>query len=207
MSYHPAVIDEFITVEDREALDTARLVAGSDGIFMGGSGGVAVAAALKLAERVPPDSVIAVIIPDSGRNYLTKYYNQSWLARWGFDDGTTAATGLVGSGKYVGVAIDSTVDDARRLAGDLPVLPVHVRRSGATVVAAEIVGSVDLHSTRSLPPQSAVRDHLGPVPALAGVGEGVAAVKERAASARSPIVVLVRDGRAVTTALADALGD
>jgi cystathionine beta-synthase len=207
VSYHPEVIDEFIAVEDREALDVTRMVAAADGIFMGGSGGVAVAAALRLAQRVPADSVIAVIIPDSGRNYLTKYFDESWLARWGFDARVDDAPEPGDARAYVGVPIDATVADARAVAGDLPVLPVHVRRSGPTVVAAEIVGSLDLEAARSLAPHLPVRDHLGPVPALAGVGEPVAAVRERAAKARSPIVVLVRDGIAVTTTAVDALDD
>jgi hypothetical protein len=65
------------------------------------------------------------------------------------------------------------------------------------VVAAEIVGSIDFDATRSLPPETKVRDHLGPVPALAGIGEPVATVEDRARAAGSEIVVLVRDGIAV----------
>ncbi|WP_263996521.1 PLP-dependent cysteine synthase family protein [Mycobacterium yunnanensis] len=199
MSYHPEVVDEFIAVQDREALDTARLVAAGDGIFMGGSGGLAVAAALQLAQRVSPESVIAVIVPDSGRNYLTKYYDESWLARWGFDAKSSSDDVRTGSGKYVGVPVEATIADARAVAEGLPAVPVHIRRSGSTVVAAEIVGSVDLEATGSQDSHAPVRDHLGPVPALAGIGEPVAAIRERAANAGSRIVVLVRDGLAVTT--------
>lgn len=196
-SYHQDVIDEFITVEDREAIDTVRRVAAEDGIFMGGSGGVAVAAALELAARVPPDSVIAVIIPDSGRNYLTKYYDESWLTRWGFIDQASEIDVVTATGGYVGVPVDGTLATARGLAAGLPVIPVHIRRAGASVVAAEIVGSIDLDATGALPPETPIRDHLGPIPTLAGIGEPVAAVQDRAKAGGSPIVVLVRDGIAV----------
>jgi cystathionine beta-synthase len=191
-SYHPDVVDEFITVEDREAINTARRVAAEDGIFMGGSGGLAVAAALTLAARVPPESVIAVIIPDSGRNYLTKYYNDGWLSRWGFDD--RVAPVFSAHRAYVGVPIDQTLADARSAASELTVLPVHIRRSGPTVVAAEIVGTIDLDATRALPPEALLRDHLGAVPTLAGIGEPLAAVRDRATQQGSQLVVLVHDG-------------
>ena len=200
-SYHQEVVDEFVTVEDREAIDTARVVAAKDGIFMGGSGGLAVAAALKLAARVSPQSVIAVIIPDSGRNYLTKYYDETWLTRWGFIDGSAHVPVASVAGGYRGAPLDATIGTARELAVDLPVLPVHIRRAGTTVVAAEIVGSIDLDLTRPLPAEALIRDHLGPVPALAGIGEPLAAVRDRAKITDSAIVVLVRDGVAVGTAV------
>jgi cystathionine beta-synthase len=202
-SYHPEVIDEFIAVEDRDAIDTARRVAAEDGIFMGGSGGLAVAAALKLAGRVPPESVIAVIVPDSGRNYLTKYYNDAWLTRWGFDNRVADAPVLTPEREYVGVPVEQTIADARALAGGLPVLPVHIGRRGPAVVAAEIIGSLDLAATVGLPSGALIRDHLGPVPTLAGVGEPVAAVQDRAAGQGSPIVVIVRDGVAVAICRVD----
>jgi cystathionine beta-synthase len=163
---------------------------------MGGSGGLAVAAALKLADRVATESVIAVIIPDSGRNYLTKYYSETWLARWGFDE---PGPGLAGARAYAGVPVDSTLADARSAALGATVLPVHVRRGGTTVVAAEIVGSIDLDATRSVPSHALVREHLGAVPTLAGVGEPAAVVRERAENQGSPLVVVVDRGVAVST--------
>jgi cystathionine beta-synthase len=198
-SYHADVVDDFITIEDGEAIDTARRVAATDGVFMGGSGGLAVAAALKLADRVATESVIAVIIPDSGRNYLTKYYSESWLARWGFDKPRLPGAGLAGARAYAGVPVDSTLADARSTALGATLLPVHVRRGGTTVVAAEIVGSIDLDATRSVPSHALVREHLGAVPTLAGVGEPAAVVRERAESQRSPLVVVVDRGVAVST--------
>jgi hypothetical protein len=103
--------------------------------------------------------------------------------------------------EYVGLPVDSTIADARAAAGGLPVLPVHIRRNGAAVVAAEIVGSIDLDATRSLPSDALVRNHLGAVPALAGIGEPAVVVRERAANERSRIVVVVHHGVAVGTAI------
>lgn len=197
-SYDQDVVDEFIKVTDREAIDTVHRVAASDGVFAGGSGGLAIAAAFKLAEVAEAGSVLAVIIPDSGRNYLTKYSSQSWLSRWGFDDSSAGD----GENLYVGVPIDEDFSAARALAGSLPVLPVHVCREGPGVVAAEIVGSIDLGATRFLPGQTPIRAHLGPVPTLAGVGEPADVVAHRASAAGSRIVVTVRNGAAVATVLA-----
>lgn len=200
-SYDPDVVDDFIKVTDREAIDTVHRVAAQNGVFAGGSGGLAIAAALKVAASAEPGSVIAVIIPDSGRNYLTKYSSQTWLSRWGFDD----VSAVDGEDRYVGVAIDETLSVARALTTSLPVLPVHIRREGPGVVAAEIVGSIDLDATRSLPGETSVRSHLGPVPTLAGVGEPADVVAQRAALSGSRVVVTVRSGAAVGTVLPTAL--
>ena len=190
------MVDEFVTVTDREAIDTMRRVAAEDGLLIGGSGGLAVAAALKLASRVPPQSVIVVIVPDSGRNYLTKYHNDDWLARWGFADHPPVSTRYPHAREYHGVPSDVTLGEARALAHGQPVVPVHIRRGGSTVVAAEIVGTLDLRATGALPSDAPVRCHLAAAPTRAGIGEPVAVVRERARRDGSALVILVRDGEA-----------
>ncbi len=78
------VVDEFVRVSDRESFLAARRLAREEGLLVGGSAGTAVAAALKFADRMPPDSVIVAMLPDTGRNYLSKLYSDTWMAENGF---------------------------------------------------------------------------------------------------------------------------
>jgi cystathionine beta-synthase len=84
-TFDPSVIDRWITVSDRDAFLTARRLALTEGILAGGSGGLAVHAALQVAAEVPdPEAVIVVILPDGGRSYLSKIYSDSWMRQYGF---------------------------------------------------------------------------------------------------------------------------
>ncbi|WP_165231155.1 pyridoxal-phosphate dependent enzyme [Aquisphaera insulae] len=74
------VVDEWVRVGDAEAFETARTVARREGILLGGSSGTAIAAAVRFARRLGPDDLIVVICPDTGRNYLSKFYDDQWLA-------------------------------------------------------------------------------------------------------------------------------
>lgn len=78
-------VDEWVQVSDRDAFLTARAVTRQEGILTGGSGGLAVWAALETARKVDdPDALVVVLIPDSGRGYLSKLYNDDWMRENGF---------------------------------------------------------------------------------------------------------------------------
>jgi cystathionine beta-synthase len=74
-----SVIDEMFLVSDKEAFNTTRALARLEGLFAGGSSGLAVAAALKLAKDCGPDDFVVVLLPDSGSRYLSKLYNDDWM--------------------------------------------------------------------------------------------------------------------------------
>jgi cystathionine beta-synthase len=82
-AFDPSVVDEYEMVDDREAFLMTRRVVRQEGILVGGSGGMAVAGALRVAERRPSDLVV-VLIPDGGRNYLGKIFDDEWMAGHGF---------------------------------------------------------------------------------------------------------------------------
>jgi len=83
---HFEVIDDIIQVSDAEAFYMARKLAREEGILAGGSSGAAVHAAIKVAQSLPEDKVVVVILPDTGRNYISKIFNDEWMKEKGFID-------------------------------------------------------------------------------------------------------------------------
>jgi cystathionine beta-synthase len=78
------VVDEWVRVSDRDSFLTARRLAREEGLLVGGSGGTTVYAALELAKRFGPEATILTMIPDSGRSYLSKFYDDNWMLEHGF---------------------------------------------------------------------------------------------------------------------------
>lgn len=83
------LVDEIITVSDKDSFLTARELAQKEGIFAGGSAGAAVFAALQVARELESGKTIVVILPDTGRNYLNKFYSDEWMVENGFLSGNT----------------------------------------------------------------------------------------------------------------------
>jgi cystathionine beta-synthase len=137
------VIDEWIRVSDAESFATARRVAREEGLLLGGSSGTALAAALRYAPRCSAEDLIVAFCPDTGRNYLTKMYDDGWLARNGFVGQPTghvtagdALSALGRDGKLIYLEPDDTLGKAADLF-------VAERISQAPVVeAGEMVGAV-----------------------------------------------------------------
>jgi cystathionine beta-synthase len=109
-TYDPSIVDRYVTVSDRDAFLTTRRLAMVEGILAGGSGGLAVHAALEVAREISdPEAMVAVILPDGGRSYLSKVYNDAWMTQHGFLERAT----------------DQTVGDvlyAKQEAGEIPPL-------------------------------------------------------------------------------------
>ncbi len=83
-SFDPSVVDEYVRVSDRDSFLTARRLAREEGILAGGSGGTSVHAMLEIAQRLGPGSTVLTTIPDGGRGYLSKIYDDNWMIEHGF---------------------------------------------------------------------------------------------------------------------------
>jgi cystathionine beta-synthase len=83
-TFDPSVVDRYVRVTDRDSFLTSRAITRQEGILVGGSSGTALFAALEVARELPKDTLIVVIFPDTGRNYLSKLYSDSWLLQYGF---------------------------------------------------------------------------------------------------------------------------
>jgi cystathionine beta-synthase len=86
-TFNRQVVDEMIRVSDQESFNIARRLAREEGLLVGGSSGTAVAAALKYAQRLKKPKYMVVLLPDTGRNYLTKIYSDAWMQENGFWEG------------------------------------------------------------------------------------------------------------------------
>jgi cystathionine beta-synthase len=85
-TFDRTIVDRWVQVSDRDAFLCARRVAAVEGMLIGGSGGMAVQAALTVASELPPDKTVLVILPDGGRPYLSKVFDDDWMRSHGLLD-------------------------------------------------------------------------------------------------------------------------
>ncbi|UGS33910.1 cystathionine beta-synthase [Capillimicrobium parvum] len=92
-TFDPAVVDRYVTVSDRDAFLMTRKLARTEGLLVGGSGGLAVHAAVVVARELDdPGALVVVVLPDGGRSYLSKVFNDGWMAQHGFLERSTDRT-------------------------------------------------------------------------------------------------------------------
>ncbi|MGH8999442.1 MAG: pyridoxal-phosphate dependent enzyme, partial [Acidimicrobiia bacterium] len=148
-TYDPSVVDRVVTVTDRDSFITARRVTREEGILLGGSGGTAVWAALEVGRDLGPDDVVVVVIPDSGRGYLSKLYDDDWMSDYGFlhSGGRTAGDVLARKGSalpaLVHVHPDETVRDTIGILREFGVSQMPVVSGEPPLAFGEVAGSVD----------------------------------------------------------------
>ncbi|QEV49958.1 cystathionine beta-synthase [Streptomyces vinaceus] len=152
-AYDPNVTDEIIAVSDKDSFQMTRRLAKEEGLLVGGSCGMAVVAALKAAEGLGPDDVVVVLLPDSGRGYLSKIFSDEWMAGHGFleEAGPAARIGDVLNDKEGGIPSlvhmhpEETVGEAIDVLREYGVSQMPIVKPGAghpDVMAAEVIGSV-----------------------------------------------------------------
>jgi cystathionine beta-synthase len=155
-TYDRGVADRVIEVSDADSFAFTRRLAREEALLVGGSSGMAAYAAKQLALELAgtpegEDAVIVVLLPDSGRGYLTKVFNDDWLAQYGFATGNASASRTVGevlrgkSGRLpdlVHTHPNETIAEAVSILQEYAVSQMPVVRAEPPIVAAEVAGAV-----------------------------------------------------------------
>lgn len=207
-AYDPSVVDEVIAISDAESFHVTRRLAREEGILVGGSSGMAVAAALRAAKDLSADDIVVVILPDGGRGYLAKIFNDKWMRSYGFSDVPDEATvhDVVKTKRgdlpdLVHTHPSETVRDAIQIMNKYGVSQLPVLTAEPPVVMGEVAGALDetslvdaVFSGRAQMTDD-IGAHVGAPLQLIGVNEPVSAA--RAALATENALLVTEDGKPV----------
>jgi cystathionine beta-synthase len=185
-TFDPSLVDRTVMVTDAESFSAARRVTREEGLLIGGSCGTAVHAAMVVGAELGPDDLVVVLLPDSGRGYLSKIYNDTWMMDFGFIrcDGDCAGDVLAGKDGSIPDLVLVTPDEPARnawsLMRDLGVSQVVVSVSKESPLAAkEVSGMLDelaLMDRAFRDPDvldQPVRAIMSPAMPMVGIGEPV----------------------------------
>ena len=212
-AYDRSIPDEIIAVSDSDSFNMTRRLAREEAMLVGGSCGMAVVAALKVAEQAGPDALVVVLLPDGGRGYMSKIFNDAWMSSYGFLrtrlDGSIEqpTVGDVLRGK-TGVLPDlvhthpsETVRDAIGILREYGVSQMPVVGAEPPVMAGEVAGSVSERELLSAVFEGranladAVGMHMSPPLPIIGAGDLVSSLAK--ALRDLDAVMVVEEGKPV----------
>jgi cystathionine beta-synthase len=217
-TYDATLVDRIEAVSDRDSFMMTRRIAREEGMLVGGSCGLAVVAALRVAGELDGDALVVVLLPDGGRGYLSKIFNDDWMADYGFlVDSTQPSVGDVLHRKgeelpeMVHVHPHETVGSAISILREYGVSQMPVVKEEPPVMAAEVVGAVierDLldavYADRAAVDEPVER-HMSKALPMVGAGEPVSVVIGALETASAALVL--DDGKPVgLLTRADLLG-
>jgi cystathionine beta-synthase len=150
-TYDPGLVDRYVRVSDRDSFLTTRRLAETEGMLVGGSCGLAVHAALVVAAEIDdPDALVVVVLPDGGRAYLSKIFNDTWMASHGMLERS--------SDRSVGDVLH-----AKQAAGEIPPLVVVETKQKVR----DAIALLHEHRVSQLP----VVSHADPSTVVGSIGE------------------------------------
>jgi cystathionine beta-synthase len=205
-TYDKEICDRIVAVSDGDSFAMTRRLAREEAMLVGGSCGMAVVAALRVAAELDPDAVLVVLLPDGGRGYLGKVFNDSWMAGYGFLPPAPGAT--VGDvlrrkdgsmPELVHAHPNETVADAVHYLREFHVSQMPVVRAEPPVMAAEVAGAVverdllDALFTGRAQLSDRLEKHMSPPLPAIGAGEPLDEAMSAFAEADAALVLV--DGK------------
>ena len=199
---------QVVAVSDADSFEMTRRLAREEGLLVGGSCGMAVVAALRVAQDLPADAVVVVLLPDSGRGYLSKIFNDEWMQSYGFlrtDAERTVGDVLHAKAGDIPALVHThpseTLRDAIEILREYHVSQMPVVNAEPPVMSGEVAGAVSerdlleaLFTGRAHLADS-VEKHMSPGLPLVGAGEPVATARHELE--KSDAVLVVEDGKPV----------
>ncbi len=205
-TYDREICDRIEPISDADSFEMTRRLAREEGLLVGGSCGMAVAGALRVAERGSPDDVIVVLLPDGGRGYLSKIFNDDWMADYGFlrTSGQSTVGDVLreksgGLPELVHAHPQDTVREAIDILREYHVSQLPVVQAEPPVMIAEVVGSVierdllELLFTGRARLADPLEPHMSAPLPVVGAGEPVDAAVSALEKADAAVVLL--DGK------------
>src|SRR5580700_827395 len=203
-TYDKNICDQIIAVSDAESFRMTRRLAREEALLVGGSSGLAAVAAVRVAASAAPGDVIVVLLPDGGRGYLAKIFNDEWMADYGFLSSETAEPQIAdvlrgkqgGLPPFVHAHPDETVAAAIESLREYDVSQLPVLSAEPPVMAAEVIGSIverdllDALVSGRARPQDAVSGHMSAPLPMVGSGEPVSSAVHAMEKAGAAVVLV-----------------
>ncbi|HMG39823.1 MAG TPA: cystathionine beta-synthase [Acidimicrobiales bacterium] len=214
-TYDPGLVDRVVAVSDEDSFLMARRVTQEEGLLIGGSGGTAVAAALEVGRELTAEHLVVVLIPDSGRGYLSRVFDDDWMAGHGFLRGAehpvaevledVVASRQTDVPLLVYARPEDTVRRAINVMRGHGVSQLPVAKGEMPLAAAEVMGSVDelvLMDLTFRAPEvmgEPVEKVMGPPLPTIGIGQPLATAVELLDRANAVVVLAGGRPHAVLT--------
>ena len=207
-TYDPDIVDVVIPISDAESFAMAHRVTQQEGLLIGGSGGTAIAAACELAKDLTEEDLVVVVIPDSGRGYLSTVFNSQWMFTMGFsvEEGVTVSDLLVrrnnGLPELIYLQPTQSVQEAVAVMEEYDISQIPIAKGEMPIAAAEVVGSISKSWIEAKTREengfldASLEEAMEPALPVVGVGSPIDLVME--IFEESPALIVFDDGRPKT---------
>tara|TARA_A100001037_G_scaffold303235_1_gene336762 strand:- start:145 stop:1509 length:1365 start_codon:yes stop_codon:yes gene_type:complete len=199
-TYDPSLIDRVVPVSDAQSFYRTRQVSREEGLLIGGSCGTAVDVAITVAAELTKDDLVVVLLPDSGRGYLSKIFNDQWMTEYGFliEEGPKVQDVLEYKKDTISDLIyvqpDDPVSKAIELLRECNLSRIIVAQGSLPLSAAEIKGTIDEEHLQAKAFEEDVltmkcSEVMGPRMSFVGSGESVGSVLIKLEQERTLLVM------------------